>query len=484
MIRRLCLATVFGILLSFGCGDDDSTAPQGFGDIQVSLAMAGTDLDADGCQVTVDGASSRTLHSGESTTYSGLNTGSHVVELSGVAANCEVQGGASRSVQVAADATADVTFAVVCAELPTGSIEVTTVTTGAEIPPDDFVAHAGDEFAPIGVNATVTFDELPVGEHSVSLTDLPLHCSVGGGNPRAVTVQAAVTTSTTFEVSCPTHLGDRIAYIGHVEENPGDPPPPHIFTMTDQGTEIEQLTFAPLIPVNPDISPDGTRILFQHVRAAGIEDVHDIYVMNADGSDPRTLAAGEWLDERPAWSPDGSQIAFQSNRDGGSTAVWIMDSDGSNVRKLTTFPSWHPAWSPDGARIVFGGRDDGAESDLFIINLDGTGLFNLTPDPINDGFPAWSPDGQTIAFTSRERDGNQFTDIYAVSVNGGPITNLTNNPNSHDYSPDWSPDGSRIVFTSYRGGLPDIFVMDSQGGNVTRLTVDLDANSPDWGPLN
>lgn len=484
MIQRVCLVAVCGILLSLGCGDDESTAPRETGNIQVSLAMAGTDLDADGCQVTVDGASARTLLSGESTTYSGLEAGSHAVALTGVAGNCEVQGGASRTVQVAAEATADVTFAVVCSALPTGSVAVTTVTTGAEIPPDGFVAVVGEAFASIGVNATLTFDDIPAGEQSVGLTDLPLHCSVSGDNPRAVTVQAAATTGTTFEVNCPAQVGDRIAYIGHVEENPGDPPPPYVFVMSDQGTEIEQLTFSPLIAQNPDISPDGTRILFQHIRLAGQADVHDIYVMNADGSGAETLAAGEWLDGYPAWSPDGSQIAFQSDRDGGATAVWLMDSDGSNVRKLTGFPSWTPAWSPDGTRIAFAGRDDGAEADLFIINVDGTGLFNVTPDPIEDSAPAWSPDGQTIAFSSRERDGNQFTDIYVVSVNGGPITNLTNNPNSHDYNPDWSPDGSRIVFSSSRDGDPDIYLMDSQGGDLTRVTVDQYATAPDWGPLN
>ncbi len=481
MIRRMCLATMCGILLSIGCGDDESTAPRGTGDIQVSLAMAGSDLDSDGCQVTVDGSSPRTLLSGENTTYSGLETGGHVVLLTGVAANCAVQGEASRNVQVAADATADVTFAVVCSSLPTGSVAVTTVTTGQEIPPDDFVAFVGEAFASIGVNATVTFDDIRVGERSVGLTDLPLHCSVSGDNPRAVIVQEAATTGTTFEVSCPAHVGDRIAFIAHVEESPGDPPPPHIFTMTDQGTEIEQLTFAPLVPQNPDISPDGTRILFHHVRPG---DLLDIYVMNADGSGATTLAAGEWADAHPAWSPDGTQIAFQSDRDGGSTAVWIMDSDGSNVRKLTSFPSWTPAWSPDGTRIVFAGRDDQGEADLFIINVDGSGLTNITPDAVGDNAPAWSPDGQTIAFTSSDRDGNLFQDIYVVSVNGGPITNLTNNPNSHDYNPDWSPDGSRILFSSSREVLPDIYVMNSQGGNVTRLTVDLDAVFPDWGPLN
>jgi len=484
MNRPMTLALVFVASIGYGCGDDGGTDPPRTGSVQVTLAMAGTDLDPDGCQVTVDGGLARTIQDGESTTYANLGTGSHVVALSDVASNCEVQGESSRTVQVAADATTDVTFGVVCSALPTGSIQVTTVTTGQEIPPDGYVVVAAESFASIGVNATVTFEDVRVGDRSVALSDLPLHCSVSGENPRTVTVTDGGTVETTFEIDCPTHLGGYIAFISYFSGVPGDPGSPSIFIMTADGDDLHPITGAPLEPQHPDISPNGTRVLFHHVRGAGDDDLSDIYVMNADGTGATTLAAGEWEDAEPAWSPDGTQIAFHSDRDGGPSTVWIMDADGSDVRKLIDFPSWTPAWSPDGTRIVFAGRDDDGEADLFIVNVDGSGLVNLTPDAVGDNAPAWSPDGLWIAFTSSERDGNLYADIYVVGANGGPITNLTNNPNTHDYHPDWSPDGTRIVFSSYREGIPDIYVMDSQGGNVTRLTVDFDAGFPDWGPLN
>ena len=56
-------------------------------------------------------------------------------------------------------------------------------------------------------------------------------------------------------------------------------------------------------------------------------------------------------------------------------------------------------------------------------------------------------------------------------------TNLTNNLAADGGPQGWSPDGSRIAFTSARDGNFEIYVMDADGSNPTRLT-----NSPatDW----
>ncbi|NDJ60963.1 MAG: hypothetical protein GYB67_07550, partial [Chloroflexi bacterium] len=46
-----------------------------------------------------------------------------------------------------------------------------------------------------------------------------------------------------------------------------------------------------------------------------------------------------------AWSPDGTQLAFESRRDG-NFEIYVMNADGSNVRRLTDHPEpdWSPAW--------------------------------------------------------------------------------------------------------------------------------------------
>jgi TolB protein len=71
-----------------------------------------------------------------------------------------------------------------------------------------------------------------------------------------------------------------------------------------------------------------------------------------------------------------------------------------------------------------------------------------------------------------------MNDIYIMDSDGGNVRRLTNHP-AFDYDSPWSPDGRRIAFTSTRDGRSQIYVMDADGGNVQRLT-----NSPadDWQP--
>jgi Tol biopolymer transport system component len=93
--------------------------------------------------------------------------------------------------------------------------------------------------------------------------------------------------------------------------------------------------------------------------------------------------------------------------------------------------------------------------------------------------PAWSPDGAHIAFVSG-RDGNR--EIYVMDRDGGHVTRLTNNA-ATDRSPAWSPDGSLITFTSERSGTVAVYTMHADGSNVTRVTANTDWNeNPCWAP--
>jgi hypothetical protein len=73
----------------------------------------------------------------------------------------------------------------------------------------------------------------------------------------------------------------------------------------------------------------------------------EIWLVQPNGWPAAQVTQNEWeWDHHPSFSPDGRQIVFSSNRVNGQRQLWIMDSDGSNVRQLTYLPyeAWDPVW--------------------------------------------------------------------------------------------------------------------------------------------
>jgi TolB protein len=80
---------------------------------------------------------------------------------------------------------------------------------------------------------------------------------------------------------------------------------------------------------NPEISPDGSTVIFMSKRSGNWE----IYSVGIDGGTIKALTSDPTSDGLPTWSPDGQKIAFVANRDG-EWSVWDMDPDGGNQRRL------------------------------------------------------------------------------------------------------------------------------------------------------
>ena len=175
------------------------------------------------------------------------------------------------------------------------------------------------------------------------------------------------------------------------------------------------------------------------------------------------------------WSLDGTKIAFSSLQNQ-NTDIYIMDADGSNVTRITELAGidYHAAWSPDGTNIAF--ANGGV---IYLVNADGTNVSAIARTDQNES-PTWSPNGTKIAFAS-DRDGDW--DIFVMDTDGANVTRLTDT-SANDKSPAWAPDGTKIVFKSAGGdGDYGIYVMDSDGANITRISDSItDWASPSWAP--
>ncbi|NOR19099.1 MAG: hypothetical protein GQ538_03315, partial [Xanthomonadales bacterium] len=204
----------------------------------------------------------------------------------------------------------------------------------------------------------------------------------------------------------------------------------------------------------------------------------------------------------PSPSPDGSQLAFESNRSG-SSQVYLMSMDGSNLKQLTEFAlgAETPVFSPDGQRVVFAAYVGEDNNDVFVINKDGSGLKQLTNSPGYDGHPHWSADGRRIVFnsdkTSPEPTANwsdRWHEIFSMKADGTDVVQHTNCQSVCTFG-SVSPDGKTVLYrkvidaAGFNWSLgsiernSEIFIADLDGGNARNISRNAAFDGwPVWSP--
>ena len=263
-----------------------------------------------------------------------------------------------------------------------------------------------------------------------------------------------------------------------------------------------------------------------------------IQLLEPDGSGARLVPGTEGATE-PTWSPDGKWLAFTTTEAVGeslSSDLYVIRPDGTG-RALVLRNGSGPSWSPDGKRIAVMrdsclGREDQClfevdnPFDLYTVAVDGSDLRAVAADPDYEGDPSWSPGGEWIAFASADslevirpngtgrraivegfpsspawlnerelafeltKEDEDGIEIGIVDVETGEKRNVTKRP-GHDLAPTRSPDGKQIAFLANSECLRtrgctaheewEVWVMDSDGGNVRRLTAG-GFGPPSWGP--
>jgi dipeptidyl aminopeptidase/acylaminoacyl peptidase len=268
----------------------------------------------------------------------------------------------------------------------------------------------------------------------------------------------------------------------------------HPFTVHDL-LALERLS-------EPQVSPDGTRVVFT-VRRTDMEANRgrtDLWLAATDGSGLRQLTTHEAGDFGARWSPDGASIYFLSTRSG-SSQVWRLAAGGGEPQQVTDLPLdvANLVVSPDGAHLVFSlevfpdCRDisctadrlaerearkatgqlydrlfvrhwdtwkDGRRNHLFALSTASgeprllmAGLDVDAPSKPFGGTEelAFTPDGKALVFTAkdagREEAWSTNFDLWVVPLDGSAVPRrITAGNLAWDTQPVFSPDGRHLAY--------------------------------------
>lgn len=282
---------------------------------------------------------------------------------------------------------------------------------------------------------------------------------------------------------------------------------------------------------DPQISPDGTKILYG-IAYESVEQNktnRELWVMNIDGSNPVRITKTASSEQNAVWIDGGKKIAFLY-KEGDGMQLFTMNADGSDRKCVSKVEKGIDGFifSPDESKVMFisqvksfkTAKDHYADLDKasgriiddvmykhwdewvetiphpFLADFDGTTLGDATD--IMEGEPyeapmkpfggieslAWAPDGKSVVYVSRKKTGLEYavstnSDLYQYDIESKTTKNLTEGMMGYDTAPTFSKSGNYLAWLSmehdgYESDKNRIFVMDMKTGEKTDLTANWD----------
>lgn len=140
-----------------------------------------------------------------------------------------------------------------------------------------------------------------------------------------------------------------------------------------------------------------------------------------------------------------------------TSGTYSINPDGTGFSRVG--PGIFPEWSPDGQRVVTLFRNQ-----VYMMNADTTGAHEIYTGGLRAVHVAWAPDGTHLAVALRVAP--DTVSLFVCDTNGSNLTRITTG--GFDNEPAWSPDGNRIAFTrGFTNG--ELWLANADGSGVTQI---------------
>jgi Tol biopolymer transport system component len=276
-----------------------------------------------------------------------------------------------------------------------------------------------------------------------------------------------------------------------------------LYTLHPNGHQLRQITAGPGEATNPDWSPDGQRIAFEHSWDSDAQ-CATVDLIDPDGSNRVSLTTGVGgCEGQPSFAPDGSEIFYDHfDLTTLDSAIWAMNVNGENQRRIIgPWPNGQgsatdPNVSPDRKTLsfvgfnghLFGPTGEPAQG-LFSSGLDGNNLTQLMPFALDlAGKHDWAPDGRHLLVGTNANffDPADSANIATIRPDGTKLKYLTHyhDPAVNAFAGSYSPDGKYIVFRVEDHRRYALMQMRRDGSHLKQILPfsDFRPRGSDWGP--
>jgi Tol biopolymer transport system component len=247
----------------------------------------------------------------------------------------------------------------------------------------------------------------------------------------------------------------------------------NLMVMNPDGSQQMKLTDLTVRCEKVVVSHSGLTVLFVHYSD---DNFYELFSINVDGSNLTLIDKAKRFCGSPDWSDNDSKIVYSKSRNESTDDrdLILFDVSTKNKKTLTdTDNNILGRFSKDN-KIAFWCQNN-TSNDIYLMDADGSNKQKIIPDASN---PVWSPGGKRIAYISKgEINSPQISVSCYDGSNSRQLTSTflrcpdSGFPNYGNDSPQWSPDGEKIIYESHvADGLPEIYVMNSDGSDQTRLT--------------